>query len=126
MTEKKVSWAAWGWLTLLVLMLVIPILGIAIDQASVLGSFLFPAIVGIMLGASTFLAALYARNFPWWWSIALAVWALMLVFFHRQLGLLLTGGILGCILAFFRAPLLLSGQRMVGWYLKRRKSETPD
>lgn len=126
MADKKVSWAAWGWLTLLVLMLVIPILGVAIDQASVLGSLLFPVIVGTMLGAATLLAALYIKNFPWWWSIALAVWTLMLVFFHRQLGLLLTGGVLGCVLVVFRAPLIQTGQRIVRWYLSRRKSETPD
>ncbi|MBA2114714.1 hypothetical protein [Bremerella alba] len=126
MADKKVSWAAWGWLTLLVLMLVIPILGVAIDQASALGSLLFPVIVGCMLGASTFLAALYVKNYPWWWSIALAVWTLMLVFFHRQLGLLLTGGVLGCVLVVFRTPLLQAGQRMVRWYLNRRKSETSD
>lgn len=126
MADKKVSWAAWGWLTLLVLMLVIPILGVAIDQASALGTFLFPVMVGTMLGASTFLAALYIKNFPWWWSIALAVWALMLVLFHRQLGLLLTGGVLGCILILFRAPLLQLGQRIFRWYRSRRKSETTE
>ena len=126
MADKKVSWAAWGWLTLLLLMLFIPILGVAIDQASVLGSFLFPVMVGTILGASTLLAALYVKNFPWWWSIALAVWALMLVLFHRQLGLLLTGGVLGCVLAVFRAPLLQAGQRVVRWYFHRRKSETSD
>lgn len=126
MADKKVSWAAWGWLTLLVLMLVIPILGVAIDQASILGSLLFPILIGTMLGASTLLAALYIKNFPWWWSIALAVWALMLVLFHRQLGLLLTGGVLGCILAVFRAALLQLGQRIFHWYRSRRKSETSD
>ncbi|QDU78002.1 hypothetical protein Pan97_50810 [Bremerella volcania] len=126
MADKKVSWAAWGWLTLLALMLVIPILGVAIDQASVLGSLLIPVIAGTVLGASTLLAALTIKNFPWWWSIALALWALMLVLFHRQLGLLLTGGVLGCILVVFRAPLLQASQRIVRWYLNRRKSETPD
>ncbi|WDI44816.1 hypothetical protein [Bremerella sp. P1] len=126
MADKKVSWAAWGWLTLLVLMLVIPILGVAIDQASVLGSLLFPLMVGTMLGASTLLAALYVKDFPWWWSIALVVWTLMLVLFHRQLGLLLTGGVLGCILVVFRSPLIQAGQRIVRWYVNRRKSETSD
>lgn len=126
MADKKVSWAAWGWLTLLLLMLVIPILGVAIDQASALGSFLFPVLVGTMLGASTLLAALYIKNFPWWWSIALAVWAVMLVLFHRQMGLLLIGGVLGCILVVFRALLIQVGQRIVRWYLSRRKSDTPE
>ncbi|MEW4563576.1 hypothetical protein AB1K70_13670 [Bremerella sp. JC770] len=126
MAEKKVTWAAWGWLTLLVLMLVIPILGVAVDQASALGAFLVPLFFGTLLGASTLLAALYVKSFPWWWSIALAVWALMLILFHRQLGLLLVGGVLGCVLAVFRAPLLQAGQRLVRWYLNRRNSETSD
>jgi len=126
MADKKVSWAAWGWLTLLALMLVIPILGVALDQASVLGTLLFPIVIGALLGAATYLAALYAKNFPWWWSVALAVWALMLVFFHRQIGLLLIGGVLGCLLVVFRAPLLQVVQRLVRWYVRRKNSESSD
>ncbi len=124
MAEKKVSWAAWGWLTLLGLMLVIPIVGIALDQAAALGAFLFPVFAGTLVGAATLLAALYVKNFPWWWSIALAVWALVLVLFHRDLGLILIGAALGCLLVAFRAPIIRFGQRIVRWYFRRNDKPT--
>ncbi|GAA4432193.1 hypothetical protein [Bremerella cremea] len=126
MADKQVSWAAWGWLTLLGLMLVIPILGVALDQAAVLGSLLFPLLAGTFLGTATLLAAIYIKSPPWWWTIALAAWTLTIVLFHRQLGLLITGAVLGCVIGFFREPIFQAARRCVAWYLSRRNASKLD
>ncbi|MBI1248538.1 hypothetical protein GC197_11950 [bacterium] len=126
MADKNVSWAAWGWLTLLGLMLFIPILGILIDHATAIGSLLFPLFTGMALGGATLLAAMYIKNIPWWWSVALAAWVILAILFHRQLGLLLFGGALGCAAAFFREPILRVCGKLVSWYFSRTKQSKSD
>ena len=124
MPDKKVSWAAWGWLTLLGLMLLVPILGILIDHATAIGTLLFPLFTGMALGAATLLAALYIKNIPWWWSVALVAWVIVAIVFHRELGLLLCGGLLGCVVALFREPLLRLARKSIAWYFSRQRSKS--
>ncbi len=121
MTRKPVTWVAWGWLTLLGLMLLIPLMGIVVDQATALGSLIFPVFTGAILGAATFLVILHLRKHPWSWSIVLGLWALFLVLFHRQLGLLLGGSAVGVGLTYFRVPVLHGSGKAISWCVEHLK-----
>lgn len=121
MTRKSVSWGALGWLTLLGLMLLIPLMGILVDQAAALTSLVFPVFTGAILGAATLLVAMHLRRHPWSWSFVLGTWALFLILFHRQIGLLLLGSGLGAALIHFRVPVLLATSKLLAWGKQRLK-----
>ncbi|RCS40624.1 hypothetical protein DTL42_24960 [Bremerella cremea] len=124
MTRKPVSWGAVGWLTLLGLMLLIPLMGILIDQATALTSLVFPVFTGAILGAATLLVARHLRWHPWSWSFVLGTWALFLILFHRQIGLLLLGSGLGVALTHFRVPVLQATSKAFTWGMERLKRAT--
>lgn len=129
MTRRPVTWVAWAWLTLLSLMLLIPLLGIAIDQAAAITALLFPTFAGALLGAGTLLIFAYFRKQAWALPASLGGWGLMLVFYHRQMGLVLAGGALGAILAYFRVPLGRIGAWLwakIDRWRKRRKPKQSD
>ncbi|PQO31691.1 hypothetical protein [Blastopirellula marina] len=123
MARKSVTWVAWGWLTLLGLMLLIPLMGIIVDQATALSSLVFPIFTGAMLGAATLVAVVHLRKHPWSWSFVLALWALFLILFHRQLGLLLVGSLLGVGLIIFRTAVLGGIKRAFAWGKQRFKRD---
>lgn len=124
MTGRPVTWVAWAWLALLSLMLLIPLLGILIDQAAAITALMFPIFAGALLGAGSLLVALYLRKHAWALPATLGAWGLMLVFYHRQMGLVLVGGVLGVILAYFRGPLGRAGtwlwMKIDRWRKRRR------
>lgn len=126
MTRKSVTWVAWGWLTLLGLMLLIPLMGILVDQATAVGSLVFPVFTGAILGAASLVVGLHLRKHPWSWSFVLGLWALFLVLFHRQIGLLLMGGVLGIALTYFRAPVFRGIGKLMNWSKERLKRSTKE
>jgi len=123
MAEKKISWSAWGWLIVLLLMFAIPVLGVLLERVAVVSASLAPTFAGIVVGAVITLIALYLRRFSWWGTTSLAIAAISMILFHRQLGQFLVGLGIGAILTFFRQPLLKIAQRLVNaWSEASRKN----
>jgi len=113
MADKSISWPSWGWITVLALMLIVPIAGIVFDRAVTFGNQLIPVSVGIVFGFALALSALHFRQYRFWWPAALALFALMIVLYHRSIGLLLLGEGIGAFLTLFRKTLLKIANRVI-------------
>lgn len=121
MPDRTVSWAAWGWIALLGAMVLVPLLGIVLDRAASLVAIAVPMLAGTVLGCAITLSALYLRHRPWWGPAALAGLTVVLVLFHRQIGLLLIGALAGVIVALLREPLWRNGSRVLRWLATWRR-----
>lgn len=116
MAEKPLSWAAWGWIALLGLMLLVPLAGIVLGHVAAVAALLFPLLIGGLVGLGLTLAALFLRHYTWWGPASLVTVAVTAILFHRQLTVVLLGTLLGATLALLRRPLLRWGARAAQWW----------